>query len=124
MLDQELGARLETVDCTSPENSENAAVSVRQANEDGRIDNVFIKAAADRGNIDVVVAAIAERARLSRGVVRRLLLSGTSAAVVALVRGAGFDIRAAYRILEMAAACPHRPWPSSVMYPPRDLRYS
>jgi len=123
-LDQELGARLEEVDRPPPETSENVAMSVREANEDGRIDNVFIKTAADRGNMDVVVTTIAERAGLSRGVVRRLLLSGTSSAVVALVRGAGFDIRAAYRILEMATVCPHRTCRDSRARPPRDLRFS
>jgi uncharacterized protein (DUF2336 family) len=85
-----------------------ADAEIRAALEFGKLDDDFIKAAAEAGQRETIVAALAERAVVPRSVARRILASGGGGAMTDLVRRAGLNMRTAFAIQKLATGMPAR----------------
>lgn len=100
ILEHELRTRL-TEPSARRADSIDASEQVEAAQRAGTLNDDFVRAAADRGDLDTVVAALVELAGTPGRVVRRILLSCSSKAVASLARRAGLTMRTAYRILTL-----------------------
>jgi uncharacterized protein (DUF2336 family) len=105
LLEQELAARL-AEPAARRDDVRDPTEAVHRARRLGTLDDAFVRAAADRGDLDIVVAALVELASTPGRVVRRILLSRSSNAVASLARRAGLSMRTAYRILSLVTKHP------------------
>ena len=105
IIEQELSARL-AEPAARINDVRDPTEAVHRARRLGTLDDAFVRAAADRGDLDIVVAALVELANTPGRIVRRILLSRSSNAVASLARRAGLSMRTAYRILALTTRSP------------------
>jgi hypothetical protein len=95
-LNRELRARLAEApidsDVTSPVDR------VAEAKKDGKLDGGFVEQAAQSGQRDLVVIALAELANVSEQTVKKILNTGSAKPVTALVWHAHLSMRVAFKI--------------------------
>jgi uncharacterized protein (DUF2336 family) len=105
-LNRELRARL----AESPMESGGvtAAELVDQAQKDGRLDGAFVEQAAQAGQRDMVVLALARLANISEQTVKKILTAGTAKPLVALVWHAHLSMRLAFKIQTLIMKLPTR----------------
>jgi hypothetical protein len=63
-----------------------------------QFDEAFVEAAADAGQRDSIVAALAKMGRVETDIVRKVLGSGSAKALTALAWRAGLGMRTAFKI--------------------------
>jgi uncharacterized protein (DUF2336 family) len=99
-LNRELRARLvEERDITeSGGERRNPADIVAEARADGRLDDWFVEQAAQRGQREVVVHALAALAQVDPAIVRKIFGTGHAKPVVSLVWHAHLSMRVAFKI--------------------------
>jgi uncharacterized protein (DUF2336 family) len=99
-LSRELRARLAESEIVAgaPAAPVHAEDSVAKAKAEGRLDAVFLERAAQAGNRDLVVMALAELANVPVAKVRRILASRNAKPLVALVWHAHLPMRTAFKI--------------------------
>jgi len=95
-LNRELRARL----AETPEtfNAVSAADMVAAARKDGRLDGVFVEQAAQAGQREIVVLALAYLAHVSEQTVKKILSTGNAKPVVALIWHAHLSMRVAFKV--------------------------
>ena len=97
-LNKELRARLHETD--KPENvgGEHAAREVATAKASGRLDEGFVDAAANSGQRDTVILALAALGNVPEATVRKIFASRSAKAVTALVWHAKLSMRIAFKV--------------------------
>jgi uncharacterized protein (DUF2336 family) len=105
-LNRELRARL----AETPMASDGTAPSelVATAKKEGRLDNSFVEQAAQAGQRDVVVLALAQLANVSEQTVKKILTSGNAKPIVALVWHTHLSMRVAFKIQTFVMKLPTR----------------
>jgi uncharacterized protein (DUF2336 family) len=105
-LNRELRARLAEApaesDCTP------AAELVAAAKKEGRLDSSFVEQAAQSGQREVVVLALAQLANVSEQTVKKILTSGSAKPAVALVWHSHLSMRVAFKIQTFVMKLPTR----------------
>jgi uncharacterized protein (DUF2336 family) len=105
-LNRELRARLAEApaesDCTP------AAELVAAAKKEGRLDSSFVEQAAQSGQREVVVLALAQLANVSEQTVKKILTSGSAKPAVALVWHSHLSMRVAFKIQTFVMKLPAR----------------
>lgn len=84
-----------------------AQALVQEALAEGKLDDEFIVAAADRGDRRVVAAALSQLAQVSKAVVERILISQSGKAITALVWRAKLPMRVAVKVQSVVAHLPN-----------------
>ena len=74
------------------------AEQVAAAKQDGRLDGPFVEQAAEGGQREVVVMALAQLANVSEQTVKKILNAGSAKPVIALVWHAHLSMRVAFKI--------------------------
>ena len=98
-LNRELRARLAENDIiASATSAPSAAQAVQQAQADGRLDGTFVEHAAQAGQRELVVLALASLAHVGEATVRKILGAGNAKPLVALVWHAHLSMRLAFKI--------------------------
>lgn len=95
-LNRELRARLAESPATTE--AEPPAAAVTRARVENRLDGLFVEQAAQAGQRDIVVMALAQLAHVTEQTVRRILESGSAKALVSLVWHAHLSMRVAFKI--------------------------
>lgn len=97
-LNKELRARLHETD--KPENigGEHAAREVAAAKASGKLDEGFVDAAANSGQRDTVILALAALGNVPEATVRKIFASRSAKAVTALVWHAKLSMRIAFKV--------------------------
>jgi uncharacterized protein (DUF2336 family) len=106
-LNRELRARL----AEAPSEVEAAAVpadTVAAARKEGRLDGAFIEQAAQAGQREIVVLALAQLANASEQTVKKILSSGSAKPLVALVWHTHLSMRVAFKIQTFVMKLPSR----------------
>ena len=105
-LNRELRARLaeDTVEQGAP----SAADAVAEAQKDGRLDGEFVEKAAQAGQREVVVLALAQLANVNEQTVKKILTAGGAKPLVALVWHAHLSMRVAFKIQTFIMKLPTR----------------
>jgi uncharacterized protein (DUF2336 family) len=105
-LNRELRARLaeDTVEQGVP----SAADAVAEAQKDGRLDGEFVEKAAQAGQREVVVLALAQLANVNDQTVKKILTAGGAKPLVALVWHAHLSMRVAFKIQTFIMKLPTR----------------
>ena len=105
-LNRELRARLaeDTVEQGAP----SAADAVAEAQKDGRLDAEFVEKAAQAGQREVVVLALAQLANVNEQTVKKILTAGGAKPLVALVWHAHLSMRVAFKIQTFIMKLPTR----------------
>ncbi|HVW75623.1 MAG TPA: DUF2336 domain-containing protein, partial [Rhizomicrobium sp.] len=105
-LNRELRARLAEVpldaDMTAP------SETVAAARKEGRLDATFIEQAAQAGQREIVVLALAQLANCTEQTVKKILSSGNAKPIVALVWHAHLSMRVAFKIQTFVMKLPAR----------------
>ena len=98
LLNKELRARLHETD--KPENigGEHAAREVAAAKASGKLDEGFVDAAANCGQRDTVILALAALGQVPEATVRKIFASRSAKAVTALVWHAKLSMRIAFKV--------------------------
>jgi uncharacterized protein (DUF2336 family) len=104
-LNRQVRARAEEGE-TGPSSNHAAFDEVEAAAKAGRLDEIFVEAAAEGSRREVVVLALAKLARVSDQTVRRILLTRSAKPVTALVWRAGLSMRAAFKIQRFVMKLP------------------
>lgn len=100
-LNKELRTRLaeeSAITETGAEPQRSPADIVAEAKAEGRLDDWFVEQAAQRGQRELVVQALAMQAQVDVATVRKILASGHAKPVVALVWHAHLSMRVAFKI--------------------------
>jgi uncharacterized protein (DUF2336 family) len=106
-LNRELRARMaETQITVSNDLPANAAQAVALAQSEGRLDGAFIEHAAQAGQRELVVVALATLAHVTDQTVRKMLTAGTAKPIVALVWHAHLSMRVAFKIQTLIMKLP------------------
>jgi len=71
---------------------------VAEAKKDGKLDGTFVEQAAQSGQREVVVMALAELANVSEQAVKKILNTGSAKPIIALVWHAHLSMRVAFKI--------------------------
>jgi uncharacterized protein (DUF2336 family) len=103
-LNRELRARL----AEAPETSDPPAALVATAKREGRLDGTFVEQAAQVGQREVVVLALAQLANVSEHTVKKTLAAGSAKPLVALVWYAHLSMRVAFKIQTYIMKLPAR----------------
>jgi uncharacterized protein (DUF2336 family) len=105
-LHRELRARL----AESPMESGgvSAAELVTEAQKQGRLDGAFVEQAAQAGQRETVVLALAQLANINEQTVKKILTAGTAKPLVALVWHAHLSMRLAFKIQTLIMKLPTR----------------
>jgi hypothetical protein len=85
-----------------------AADMVATAKKEGRLDAEFVEAAAQAGQREVVVQALAQLANVSEQTVKKILTAGGAKPLVALVWHVHLSMRAAFKIQTFIMKLPTR----------------
>jgi len=105
-LNRELRARLaeapDACDTIAP------AAMVAAAKQEGRLDGTFVEQAAQAGQRDVVLLALAQLANVTDQTVKKILSSGNAKPLVALVWYAHLSMRVAFKIQTFIMKLPAR----------------
>jgi uncharacterized protein (DUF2336 family) len=103
LLDAALNARRSESQWAAPAIDEAAIISVQNARRDGVLDEAFVKSAAERGDVETVIAALVALTQVPDYAVRRMLTCQSSGAIAELARRAGLSKRFAHKLLDLAA---------------------
>jgi len=105
-LNRELRARL----AESPMESSgvSAADLVAEAQQEGRLDGDFVEKAAQAGQRETVILALARLANISEQTVKKILTAGSAKPLVALVWHAHLSMRVAFKIQTLIMKLPTR----------------
>ncbi|HEX4271924.1 MAG TPA: DUF2336 domain-containing protein [Rhizomicrobium sp.] len=105
-LNRELRARL----AEAPPDADKAAPSetVAVARREGRLDGGFIEQAAQAGQREIVVLALAQLANCTEQTVKKILSAGNAKPIVALVWHAHLSMRVAFKIQTFVMKLPTR----------------
>jgi len=105
-LNRELRARLAE---PAPEaGADSPADSVAAAKKDGRLDGAFVEQAAQAGQREVVVLALAQLANVTEQTVKKILTAGGAKPIVALAWHAHLSMRVAFKIQTFIMKLPAR----------------
>ena len=105
-LNRELRARLAEV--TFEQGAPSAADAVAEAQKNGRLDGDFVEKAAQSGQREVVVLALAGLANVNEQIVKKILTAGGAKPLVALVWHAHLSMRVAFKIQTFIMKLPTR----------------
>ena len=105
-LNRELRARLAEV--TVEQGAPSAADAVAEAQKNGRLDGDFVEKAAQSGQREVVVLALAGLANVNEQIVKKILTAGGAKPLVALVWHAHLSMRVAFKIQTFIMKLPTR----------------
>jgi len=105
-LNRELRARL--AEATVEQGAPSAADAVAEAQKDGRLDGEFVEKAAQAGQREVVVLALAQLANVNEQTVKKILTAGGAKPLVALVWHAHLSMRVAFKIQTFIMKLPTR----------------
>ncbi|HEX4635238.1 MAG TPA: DUF2336 domain-containing protein [Rhizomicrobium sp.] len=105
-LNRELRARLAETPMESDGMS--AAELVAQARKEGRLDGAFVEKAAQGGQRETVIVALAQLANISEQTVKKILTAGTAKPLVALVWHTHLSMRLAFKIQTLIMKLPTR----------------
>ena len=105
-LNRELRARL--TEATVEQGGVSAADTVADAQKEGRLDGEFVEKAAQSGQREVVVLALAGLANVSEQTVKKVLTAGGAKPLVALVWHAHLSMRVAFKIQTFIMKLPTR----------------
>ncbi len=97
-LNKELRARLQEDDKPEHAGGDNAAREVAAARAEGRLDEGFVEAAANAGQREAVILALAALAKVPEAIVRKIFASRSAKPVTALVWHAGLSMRIAFKV--------------------------
>lgn len=97
-LNRELRARLAKPDSADGDGPDRAARAVARAREEGCLDSHFVEQAAQAGQRDIVVQAMATLAHVTESTVRRILGAASAKPVIALTWHAHLSMRVAFKI--------------------------
>ena len=105
-LNRELRARL--AETTVEQGGVSAADTVAEALNDGRLDGEFVEKAAQSGQREIVVLALAQLANVNEQTVKKILTAGGAKPLVALVWHAHLSMRVAFKIQTFIMKLPTR----------------
>ncbi|HKX64960.1 MAG TPA: DUF2336 domain-containing protein [Rhizomicrobium sp.] len=105
-LNRELRARL--AEATVEQGGISAADMVAEAQKDGRLDGEYLEKAAQAGQREVVVLALAQLADVHEQTVKKVLTAGGAKPLVALVWHAHLSMRVAFKIQTFIMKLPTR----------------
>ncbi|HEX3756806.1 MAG TPA: DUF2336 domain-containing protein [Rhizomicrobium sp.] len=105
-LNRELRARLAETEITIAAPPGNAAQAVADAQAHGKLDGVFVEHAAQAGQRELVVHALAALAHVTDQTVRKILSAGNAKPIVALVWHAHLSMRVAFKIQTLIMKLP------------------
>jgi len=105
-LNRELRARLAEAPIES--GGVSAADLVAEAKKDGRLDGAFVEKAAQGGQRETVVLALAQLANISEQTVKKILTAGSAKPLVALVWHTHLSMRVAFKIQTLIMKLPTR----------------
>jgi uncharacterized protein (DUF2336 family) len=105
-LNRELRARLAETPVES--GGVSAADTVAAAKKEGRLDGGFVETAAQSGQREVVVVALAQLANISEQTVKKILMAGSAKPLVALVWHTHLSMRVAFKIQTFIMKLPTR----------------
>ena len=105
-LNRELRARL--AEAPSSDEAAAPADTVANARKEGRLDSTFVEQAAQAGQREVVVLALAQLANCSEQTVKKILSSGNAKPLVALVWHAHLSMRVAFKVQTFVMKLPGR----------------
>jgi uncharacterized protein (DUF2336 family) len=105
-LNRELRARL--AEATVEQGAPSAADAVADAQKEGRLDGEFVEKAAQSGQREVVVLALAGLANVNEQTVKKVLTAGGAKPLVALVWHAHLSMRVAFKIQTFIMKLPTR----------------
>ena len=97
-LNKELRARLQETDKPESVGGEQAAREVATARASGKLDEGFVDAAANSGQRDTVILALAALGQVPEATVRKIFASRSAKAVTALVWHAKLSMRIAFKV--------------------------
>jgi uncharacterized protein (DUF2336 family) len=106
-LNRELRARLAEPD-TSEQDVLSSADAIASAKSEGRLDGLFVEQAAQSGQRDIVVMALATLANVTEQTARKILATGSAKPLVALVWHAHLSMRVAFKIQTYIMKLPAR----------------
>jgi len=106
ILEKALRARQNESHCPVNVADEAAIICVQEARSSGSLDETFVCNAAEQSEVEIVIASLVALTQLPDYAVRKILVSGSTDAITDLARSAGFGLRTAYRILEVALKVP------------------
>ena len=105
-LNRELRARL--AEATVEQDGISAADMVAEAQKDGRLDGEYLEKAAQAGQREIVVLALAQLADVHEQTVKKVLTAGGAKPLVALVWHAHLSMRVAFKIQTFIMKLPTR----------------
>jgi uncharacterized protein (DUF2336 family) len=105
-LNRELRVRL--ADPPVESGGTSAAELVAQANKEGRLDGDFVEKAAQAGQRETVILALAQLVNISEQTVKKILTAGSAKPLVALVWHAHLSMRVAFKIQTFIMKLPTR----------------
>jgi uncharacterized protein (DUF2336 family) len=105
-LNRELRARL--AEATVEQGGISAADTVAEALKDGRLDGEYVEKAAQAGQREIVVLALAQLANVNEQTVKKILTAGGAKPLVALVWHAHLSMRVAFKIQTFIMKLPTR----------------
>jgi uncharacterized protein (DUF2336 family) len=118
LLNRELRARL--AEPAVAEGAVSPGEAVAAAKKEGRLDGPFVEQAAQAGQREVVVVALAQLANITEQTVKKILASGGAKPIVALVWHTHLSMRVAFKIQTFIMKLPPRdilPARSGVNFP-------
>ena len=105
-LNRELRARL--AEAPLPADAVSPADTIAQARKEGRLDGAFVEQAAQAGQREIVVLALAGLANVSEQTVKKILSGGNAKPIVALVWHTHLSMRVAFKIQTFVMKLPTR----------------
>jgi len=105
-LNRELRARL--AEPALPADAVSPADTIAQARKEGRLDGAFVEQAAQAGQREIVVLALAGLANVSEQTVKKILSAGNAKPIVALVWHTHLSMRVAFKIQTFVMKLPTR----------------
>ena len=105
-LNRELRARL--AEAPPDAGGVSAADLIAQAKKEGRLDGAFVEQAAQAGQRETVIVALAELANVSEQTVKKILTAGSAKPLVALVWHTHLSMRLAFKIQTLIMKLPTR----------------
>jgi uncharacterized protein (DUF2336 family) len=105
-LNRELRARL--AESPMEASGVSAADLVAEAQQEGRLDGDFVEKAAQAGQRETVILALARLANISEQTVKKILTAGSAKPLVALVWHAHLSMRVAFKIQTLIMKLPTR----------------
>jgi uncharacterized protein (DUF2336 family) len=106
-LNRELRARLAETSGHEPD-AQSPADAVAAAKAENRLDSLFVEQAAQAGQRETVILALASLARVSDQTIKKILMAGNAKPLVSLVWHAHLSMRVAFKIQTFLMKLPAR----------------